>query len=595
MPGLPERNSMGGVKMIFETGDKISDYIIEQFLGRGGFGEVYKVINPLMDEYFALKILHPDTKKLDESIVSRFADEIRIQRNLDHPRVVQINHAGYNNELPYFVMEYLPLSLADIIGDVDEQRKRITQPIIPEEKVKKTLPLQQAMVVARQLVEVLSFIHSRKLVHRDLKPSNILLHDKDSLDLKLCDFGIAKMLGGSFSTVSTGDIFGSGYYSAREVLRGMEDVDGRADVYSLGVILYRLLTGEVPMGMPEPLEDFIPDIPEMVSEAIMRAMQMRVDRRMGNVVEFGEMLFGGVKEKNIQPRLPRKGVDKEEAAIIQLKPRKPEEKKELDSRKELPEEKKGKDGAEMMLIPAGEFEMGSNYKSEKVHTVYLDAFYMDKYEVTNEKYAEFLNEYGKTTDDAGHELIKIDSSYCLIEKSRNVYRPKSGYENHPVVMVSWYGAAAYAQFYGKRLPTEAEWEKAARGGLKGKKYPWGDEIDSTKAKYGGGGGAKPVGSFPPNGYGLFDMAGNVWEWCADEYDANYYSKSPKKNPAGPGTPIRFVDDDFTSVEKVPVYRGGSWDDGPFDLRCAVRNWDGSTGSDLSYGFRCCVFSSPSIP
>jgi len=585
--------------MNFQTGDKISDYIIEQFLGEGGFGQVFRVRNPIVDKPFALKILRPHVKELDEAIVSRFVSEIKILLELNHQKVVRIFHAGYHDTLPYFVMEYLPYSLADVIGDVDEQRQEITQPIFRGEEVESTFSLERAMAVARQLVEVLAFIHSRNLVHRDLKPSNILLHDKDSLALKLCDFGIAKMLGTSFSTVSTGDIFGSSYYSAREVLRGMKDVDGRADVYSLGVILYRLLTGEVPMGIPEPLEDFIPDVPGNVSEAIMRAMQMRVDRRMGNVVEFGKMLFERGKEKKVVPKPPKKDAD-EAAAASQTKTQNPKEKKEEGSRKELPKEIKGKDGAEMMLIPAGEFDMGSNdYDDAKpVHTVYLDAFYMDKYEVTNEQYAQFLNDYGKNTDAAGHKLIAIDSSYCLIEKSGNVYRAKSGYEKHPVVVVSWYGAAAYAQFYGKRLPTEAQWEKAARGGLKGKKYPWGGEIDPSKANYNHDSRGhstedmmkylKPVGSFPPNGYGLYDMAGNVWEWCADEYDENYYSKSPKNNPTGPGTPVRFVDDNFTSVKNNTycVLRGGSWYSHTFNLRCATRNRYFALNANHNLGFRC---------
>ncbi len=268
----------------------------------------------------------------------------------------------------------------------------------------------------------------------------------------------------------------------------------------------------------------------------------------------------------------------------------------------------GKDGAKMVLIPAGEFQMGSNdgEDNEKpVHTVYLNAFYMDKYEVTNSQYAQFLNDYGKNADAVGHELIDLDDEDCLIEKGGSVYRPKSGYENHPVIEVTWYGAAAYAQFYGKRLPTEAEWEKAARGGLVGKKYPWGDSISPTKANYDSDRSRSystadmleylnPVGSFPPNGYGLYDMAGNVWEWCADEYDKNYYSKSPKDNPTGPGTPILFVNSGFTSVKERRVCRGGSWVGNPDYMRCADRYWGDPAFSFDYQGFRC-VVSSPSIP
>ncbi|MCD6506169.1 PEGA domain-containing protein [Candidatus Poribacteria bacterium] len=219
----------------------------------------------------------------------------------------------------------------------------------------------------------------------------------------------------------------------------------------------------------------------------------------------------------------------------------------------------GKDGAPMVLIPAGEFQMGDHFNEggfdeRPVHTVYLDAFYIDKYEVTNELYARFLNDIGRNEDDEGHQLLDINDSDCLIEFVGGQYRPKAGYENHPVIEVSWWGAKAYAEWAGKRLPTEAEWEKAARGGLVGKRYVWGDEMpprqlvgnfadETAKRKYPGWTivegyddgyvGTAPVGSFVPNGYGLYDMAGNVWEWCADWYDENYYSRSPRRNPKGP--------------------------------------------------------------
>ena len=258
--------------------------------------------------------------------------------------------------------------------------------------------------------------------------------------------------------------------------------------------------------------------------------------------------------------------------------------------------------AEMVRIPAGEFQMGDSFDEGgndelPVHTVYLDAFYIDKYEVTNAQYAEFLNAYGKNVDAAGYQLLYIGSSYCLIEKVGDTYKPKSGYASHPVIGVGWYGAAAYAQFYGVRLPTEAEWEKAARGGLVGKRYPWGDDIDPTKANYDSDGSRdwitgdmlkylKPVDSFPPNGYGLHNMAGNVWECCADEYDSDYYSWSPKENPLGPGTPVRFVDDDFTNVTTSRVCRGGSWLSLSSFLRCAFRNNAGPAGTSSYLGFRC---------
>jgi len=234
-----------------------------------------------------------------------------------------------------------------------------------------------------------------------------------------------------------------------------------------------------------------------------------------------------------------------------------------------------KDSAEMVLILAGEFQMDDSFDegipyARPVHTVYLDAFYIDRYEVTNSQYAAFLNSYGKNIDDSGHKLMGIDTRGCLIEQVGGIYKARSGYEDHPAIMLSWYGANAYAEFYGVRLPTEVEWEKAARGGLVGKRYPGGNGITHNDANYSGTGGkdiwsgedvwdrTSPVGSFAPNDYGLYDMAGNMWEWCADWYDDRYYSSSPKNNPTGPSNGVS------------RVLRGGSWHSEANDLRCARR-------------------------
>jgi formylglycine-generating enzyme required for sulfatase activity len=236
----------------------------------------------------------------------------------------------------------------------------------------------------------------------------------------------------------------------------------------------------------------------------------------------------------------------------------------------------GKDGAPMILIPAGEFQMGSNDGSgdeKPVHTVYTDSFYMDIYEVTNVQYNRFVNATGR-------------------RRSRYHDDPKYNDPYHPVVGVSWHDAVAYAEWAGKRLPTEAEWEKAARDGLKGEIYPWGNlppdgtqcnfadksasggwhsEWSDTKA-YDGYPLTAPVGSYMPNGYGLYDMAGNVWEWCADWY--GYYPDSPERNPVGPDSGTR------------RVLRGGSWNNTPAHLRVSYR-YSREPKKALNYiGFRC---------
>ena len=231
------------------------------------------------------------------------------------------------------------------------------------------------------------------------------------------------------------------------------------------------------------------------------------------------------------------------------------------------------DGTEMVLIPAGEFQMGDAFGENEnrdelpVHTVYMDAFYMDIYEVTNAQYGKFM-------DATGHRAPTYWDD------------PDLNGPDQPVVGVNWHDTVAYAEWAGKRLPKEAEWEKAARGGLEGKNYPWGNEIasagDTFLANYGPGdygadgyGPTAPVGSFPPNGYGLYDMAGNVWEWCADWYDGSYYSRSPYSNPQGPDSGT------------ARVLRGGCWGNPYYGLRVAFRIGDGPTRTNWDgYGFRC---------
>ena len=238
----------------------------------------------------------------------------------------------------------------------------------------------------------------------------------------------------------------------------------------------------------------------------------------------------------------------------------------------------------MVFIPAGEFQMGSgeNPDEQPVHTVYIDAFYMDKYEVTNAQYKIFV--------DVNPQWRKgrISSTYhdgdYLKNWSGNNYPPGKG--EHPVAYVSWYAAMAYTKWAGKRLPTEAEWEKAARGGLVGKKYPWGDYISSTKANYNKKvGDTTSVGKYAPNAYGLYDIAGNVLEWCLDKYDTNFYASSPRQNPIAGGT-LLGVTRNFSRVITQRVLRGGSWSALPQAIRVADRTKGSPTLSYFGAGFRC---------
>ena len=245
----------------------------------------------------------------------------------------------------------------------------------------------------------------------------------------------------------------------------------------------------------------------------------------------------------------------------------------------------------MVLIPAGQFQMGSiddeaSNNEQPVHTVHIDAFYMDEHEVTNLEYKEFLLEnprWQKSRIDK-----RFHSGSYLKHWSGNNY--PSGKANHPVTYVSWYAAMAYAEWAGKRLPTEAEWEYAARGGLAGMKYPSGNTISTREANYNNHvGDTTAVGRYAANGYDLYDMAGNVWEWCLDEYDADFYFVSRNsRNPISGARTIQWILDNFTSIptNSSRVLRGGSWYDSAQYLRVANRARSAPTGTNFNLGFRC---------
>ncbi len=243
----------------------------------------------------------------------------------------------------------------------------------------------------------------------------------------------------------------------------------------------------------------------------------------------------------------------------------------------------------MVLIPSGTFRMGSttgDANERPVHTVTLDAFYMDTHEVTNAEYVKFLNAMGRHAN-AGRPWLAIWKSGVRIERLGGTYRPKAGYADHPVVHVSWYGAMAYAAWVGKRLPTEAEWEYAARGGLAGKEYPWDDTIDSTRANYNDNvGSTTAVGSYDANGYGLYDMAGNVWEWCLDAYNKHFYTISSACNPLSGPSRIDWLLRNYTNVESNRVLRGGSWYSTAQKVRVAYRYKSSPARTNVSVGFRC---------
>jgi len=262
-----------------------------------------------------------------------------------------------------------------------------------------------------------------------------------------------------------------------------------------------------------------------------------------------------------------------------------------------------------LLVPAGSFEMGDNFNEGRsderpVHTVHLDAYYIGKFEVTNAEYMSFIDDDGYTNSSywiaGGFGNYGSHPYYWTDPEFRGGGLP--GNENFPVVGINWYETCAYCSWLSDktektyRLPTEAEWEKAARGTDK-RRYPWGEIIDEKYANYWLSGdpydnGLTSVGYYDgsthdgfktqnnASPYGAYDMAGNVWEFCSDWHDWDYYSSSPADNPLGPSTGTH------------RVVRGGSWIDCENYLRTVERFLNYlPTGKDTAYlsgfiGFRC---------
>lgn len=277
----------------------------------------------------------------------------------------------------------------------------------------------------------------------------------------------------------------------------------------------------------------------------------------------------------------------------------------------------------MILIEGGEFLMGTNGSEgftadgeSPVHKVKIDSFYIDPYSVTNAKFAEFIDDTGYETEAEKFGWSFVFYSFLSPQIAQTVtqvvqnapwwYPVKGAYwkhpegsgssivqrMNHPVTHISWNDAQAYCSWAGKRLPTEAEWEYAARGGLESKIYPWGNklkpngkhrcniwqgEFPKTNTKQDGYIGTAPVDSYTPNGFGLYNVVGNVWEWCSDWFNPTYYSKGEMNNPTGP------------SIGNTRVMRGGSYlchKSYCNRYRVAARSSNTPDSSSGNIGFRC---------
>jgi formylglycine-generating enzyme required for sulfatase activity len=581
-------------------GKALGKYQILEEIGHGGMGAVYRGYDTALQRQVAVKVLAPHLAQ-ERDFVERFLREARTAAGLKHPNIVTIHDVGEQDDKYYIVMELLEgETLAKIVAR------------------RSPLPLVEVVSIASQIASALDHAHGHGLIHRDIKPSNVIVEKEGHTTLT--DFGIVRAVEGTRIT-STGAALGTPAYMSPEQGQG-NAVDTRSDIYSLGAVLFEMLTGRVPYKaetaiaiilkhitdpVPKPTE-FNPAIPEPVERVTLKALAKDPADRFQSARQMMEALRKAVAEAPAPPAvasppLPTKVVAEKSGLEVTPPPLGEEEEAVplwrrvplwgriailgglvviliaaalyfgrgsmwalpaslTATRTPVPPTDTPPPSAPpgMVYVPAGEFIMGSDEGSsdeQPVHTVYLDAFYIDRTEVTNTQYQEC-----------------VEAEACGTPSS-TIFYDDADYAQHPVVYVSWNDADAYCRWAGKRLPTEAEWEKAARG-TDGRTYPWGEGIDCDRAQYDECDfGTVPVGSKPKGTslYGALDMAGNVWEWVADWYDFGYYIRSPDRNPPGP------------DPGGYRVLRGGSWRDLQWYARCACRG-PSIRRKNNDVGFRC---------
>ncbi|MEQ8188480.1 MAG: SUMF1/EgtB/PvdO family nonheme iron enzyme [Candidatus Eremiobacterota bacterium] len=373
-------------------------------------------------------------------------------------------------------------------------------------------PIEEDRVVdwSLQILDILDYLHNQNppVVYRDLKPSNIMIRESDCRAI-LIDFGIARTVGTGSNTTKT--TIGTMGYCALEQLKGKPEP--RSDIYSLGITMHHMLTGVKPEGVnTEPVDKLNPSLSSNLVKVINKAIQLKLSSRFSSARDMADAIRSSEKfEKLIADDYP-----------------------------------------DMVFVPGGDSVIGSDkgeINEAPEHSIHMKAFLIDRYPVTNIQFDKFVRETG-----------------AAITHWRQHFR--QGMENFPAVSVNWYEASMYAEWAGKRLPSEVEWEKAARG-TDGRKYPWGDEWDnySTGNLSTGNLSLSGVGAFPGrvSTYGVMDMVGTIYEWTSD-----WYYSYPYRGPYEKG--------------KTKVYRGGKNQ----LATCSFRGFENPDYRSPLRGFRCAI-------
>jgi serine/threonine protein kinase len=566
-------------------GTIIDRYQIIEKLGEGGMAAVYKAYDTRLERQVAFKIMRADRfpPVFLDNMRQRFEREAKSLAQLTHPNIVPIIDYGTYQGNPFLVMAYLP---GGTLKDVQLNYGK--------------LPWSAALRLLMPLAEALHYAHEHGILHRDVKPTNILL--TKSGQPMLTDFGLVKLIGveESHTLTSSGVGVGTPGYMSPEQGIGKE-VDERTDVYGLGVVLYELLTGlrpyqadtpaavlikQVTEPLPNP-KKYVSDLPEPVVQVLFKSLAKNKEDRYRDMGEMRETLAGSLNrgayyptsEKKVQFLSTPSQKQDENDTLLRLKEQALEAVRKGDKNSILEKliainkverAMRGETNSqfwtepygepEWVTIPAGEFWIGDDNSKDDdekpAHKLYLPEYQISRVPITNAQYALFIKATG----------YQAPSHF-------EAGRPPKGKESHPVVNVNWYEALAYCEWLSKMtgksitLPSEAEWEKAARGDKDKRTYPWGDEFDALRCNTDelGLDDTSPVGIFLEGAspYGVLDMNGNVWEWTRSfGYDVSKYPYDPKDGR-----------EDLSRKDVTRALRGDSFYGDVDCARCAFRDQD----------------------
>ncbi|MBM3197694.1 MAG: serine/threonine protein kinase [Chlamydiae bacterium] len=552
---------------------QVGDYVLMRKEEKSPLGQLMLAEHPLLKRKVALKKL---AFPLDAKFWEELQEKVASLASLSHPHIARLQNVFVQEGECYFAYDWLSSS---------QNPCRNLQEFVEEEKPSE----EQIHYLMMQIASAIDYMHAEGVLHLNIKASNVLIDtSQERPTAYIADAGLAslfppktlltvlleeccKSMGSSRELSSFWESF---YALAPEQKEGKPLV--ASDRYAFGVLLYKLLMGEYPQGrFPLPSEER--SFTYFWDDLLISCLTPHPDSRPKYLWQVMERVREGQSEGlSLRPKLGPGEINRPqfesdpsavfhvESAIVRYQPQAQEEKQlqPIDTK--------------MIVIPGGVFCRGSQQggrDESPSHKVQLAAYAMDVHPVTNEQFVRFLEVMGGEKDGNNHDMIRLKES--RIKKSSGHFLIEAGYHKHPVVGVSWYGAVAYAKWVGKRLPTEAEWEVAACGGLESPTYPTGEEISKNQANFFSS-DTTPVTSYPPNGYGLYDMAGNVYEWCSDWYDYHYYEVSVQEpnQPTGPAQGV------------YRVLRGGGWKSLKEDMRCSYRHRNNPGTMNATYGFRC---------